>query len=133
MKILLALSKTSWKIETVNFSCSALFYMKTRFLISQIFCEWEVSTKLQLKLTILLFWTKLPKCNNSGWKGKKSTSHWVSYTGINLDIKFQLKLTILSFWTKLAQKECFQSKTEKLTSNWILHIWISFQSVTKII
>ena len=55
-----------------------------------------VTTKFQLKQTILIFWTKFaPKRAFSILNRKSEHYHWIVYIRISLDTKFQLTQTIL--------------------------------------
>ena len=69
------------------------------------------ATKFQLKLIILIFWTKFARKN-------KANEHyyWILHIRISLGIKFQLKLIILTFATKFAQKGHFWLKTKKVNT-----------------
>ena len=60
-------------------------------------------TKFQLKLIILIFWTKFAQREYSGLKQKKRTI-------------LNFKLTIQNFSTNFAQNGYFPSKTEKSNS-----------------
>ena len=71
------------------------------------------STKLQLKLKVLIFWTKFTQ----NVENRKSEQyHGILHIRISQGTKFHLKLTILIFWTKFAQNRCFRSKTEEVNS-----------------
>ena len=75
----------------------------------------SLGTKFQLKLTILIFWTKFaPKMVFSVENGKSEQHHQILHIRINIDTKFQLKLSILIFWTKFFQKGFFWWKTKKV-------------------
>ena len=75
----------------------------------------SLDTKFQLKLKILIFWTKFAQEGYIWLKTKKGKQHhWILHIRIGLATKFQVKLTILIFWNKFAQKGYFQSKTEKV-------------------
>ena len=77
----------------------------------------RLGAKFQLKLTILIFWTKFAQKRYSRSKREKGEQHHcILNIWISLGIKFQLKLTILIFWSKFAQKRCFRSKTEKVNA-----------------
>ena len=92
----------------------------------------SVSTKFQLKLTILILWNKFAQKEHFQSKKERMNipmnsaySDW-SKCLISLGTKFRFKQTILYFGTKFAQNSCFLSKTKKSEHNhWILHIWIS--------
>ena len=77
----------------------------------------SLGTKFQLKLTVLIFWTKFAQKRVFPIENRKSEQHHgILLIRISLGIKFHLKLTILIFWTKFAQKGQFQSKTKKVNS-----------------
>ena len=70
----------------------------------------SVSTKFQLKLAILIFWTKFAQKCVSGPKQKKWThQHWILHIRSSLGTRFQLKLTSL-------KKKVKMWKTEKMNS-----------------
>ena len=74
-----------------------------------------VGTYFQVKLTILIIWTKfVQKKVSSVENGKSENHHWILHIQISIGTKFQLKLIILIFWTQFTPKEYFWSKTEKL-------------------
>ena len=74
----------------------------------------SLGTKFQLKLTILIFWTKFAKKGIFGLKQESERHHWILHIQIRLGTKFQIKLTTLMLWTKFAEKGIFQLKTEKV-------------------
>ena len=75
----------------------------------------NLSTKFQLKLGILIFWTKfVPESVFTIRNGKSKYHHWILHLRISLGTKFQVKLTLLIFWTKFVQKRCFWSIAEKV-------------------
>ena len=58
----------------------------------------SLGTKIQLKQTILIFWTKFTQKRVSLVENRKNEHHhWVLHIRISLGIKFQCKLTILIF------------------------------------
>ena len=74
-----------------------------------------LSTKFQLKLTIMNFWTKFAQKGHF-WlkKGRANIAmHWILHIWINLCIKFNLKLTILRFWQNL-----LKNSISNLSLNW---------------
>ena len=71
--------------------------------------------KFQLKLTILIFWLKFASKKILSAEDRKSELlDRILQIRISLGNKFQLKLTIFINWTKFAQKRYFWSKTEKV-------------------
>ena len=71
--------------------------------------------KFQLKLTILIFWSKFTSKKILSAEDRKSELlDRILQIRISLGNKFQLKLTIFINWTKFAQKRYFWSKTEKV-------------------
>ena len=76
----------------------------------------SLGTKFQLKLRILVYWTKFAKKYFRPRTKKIEHHHWILSIWISLGAKFQLKLTILSFWTKFAQKRYFQSEIKKVNT-----------------
>ena len=87
----------------------------------------SLGTKFQLKLAILIFWTKFAQKNVSSWKQKKWASPLHSAYSKYCEHQFSLH-TMINFGTKFAQQEYFRSKMKKvnITSNstysqfWIL-------------
>ena len=79
-----------------------------------------LATKFQLKVTILIFWTKFAKKGYFWSKTRKANSiffHWIFFIGIRLATKISLKLTILIFWTKFStQKGISDGKWEKMNT-----------------
>ena len=109
-----------------------IFILKTRFAQKEVFWSKtekvntpyslhnsaysnKSSAKFQLKLTILIFWTKYSKTekvNNNKWKQKEH--HHGIHAYLNWSwYKIQLKLIILSFWIKFTLKRYFQLTTEQ--------------------
>ena len=89
---------------------------------------WEkvfLNTKFQLKLKILIFWTKFAQKGYFWFKTKCEHPYQILHIQNSLGTKFKLKLTILNFWTKLPQNGYFR-KNEK--HHRILHIRISLGS-----
>ena len=76
----------------------------------------SLGTKFQLKLRILVYWTKFAKKYFRPRTKKIEHHHWILSIWIRLGAKFQLKLTILSFWTKFAQKRYFQSEITEVNT-----------------
>ena len=77
----------------------------------------SLSTKFQLKLTILVFQNKIfPKRAFLVEKRKRQHHRWVAHIRISVDTKFRLKLTVLIFCTKFPQKSNFWSKIEKMNT-----------------
>ena len=75
----------------------------------------SLGIKFHLKLTILIFWTRLSQTGYFQPKTKKSKhQHWILHIWISLSIKFHIKPTIFIVWTKFVQKAYSQSKTEKV-------------------
>ena len=74
----------------------------------------NLGTKFQLKLTILICWTKFAKKRVSCLKQKKWTPPLNPAFSNSLSTKFELKLSILIFWIKFVQKGYFQSTTNKM-------------------
>ena len=65
----------------------------------------SLSTKFQLKLTILIFWTKFVKIAYFWSKTEKSKQgHWIMHIWINLGTKFQLRLTFYVFGPNFLKK-----------------------------
>ena len=75
--------------------------------------ELVIGAKVQLKLSILIFWTKFTQKKVFPVENRKMNTIAIS--------KFQLRLTIWSFWTKFAQESYFRSKAEK--SNFCVRPW----------
>ena len=72
----------------------------------------SLGTKFQLKLAILIFWTRFAKKVYLQPKKRKRWHHyWILHIRISRGTKFQL--TILIFLTKFVQKEYFRLKTEE--------------------
>ena len=65
------------------------------------------STKVQLKLTILVFWIKFAP---NGFLSNR-LYHWILHVQMSLGIKFHFEQTILSFWAK---KRMFNIKTKNM-------------------
>ena len=77
----------------------------------------SLSTKFQLKLTILTFWIKFAyKGYFRSRTGKVNITIELCIIRISLGTKFQLKLIILIFWIKFAEKRYFWSKMEKVNT-----------------
>ena len=73
----------------------------------------SLDTKFQLKLTILIFWTKFTQKKLFLAQNRKSKHHpWILHTRIDLATKFQLK----NFGTKLAQNGFSGQKWKEWTS-----------------
>ena len=71
--------------------------------------------KFQLKLTILIIWTKFTQKGYFRLKLEKmNITIELCIFEPSLGTKFQLKLAILIFWTKFTQKCYFRSKLEKI-------------------
>ena len=83
--------------------------------------------KFQLKLTILIFWTKFSPKRVLSTKNRKSKHHhWILHIWISLHGKCRLKLTIFIFWTKFFPKRVLPTKNRNSKSHhWVLHIGIS--------
>ena len=96
----------------------------------------SLRTQLQLKMTILVFWTKFALKGYFWSKTEKSHHHhWIVYiqistnTKFGLGTKFQCKLTILTFWTNLPKKaNSFWKQKKWLYHHWILHIQIGLST-----
>ena len=75
------------------------------------------ATKFQLKLIILVFWTKFAQKRyfRSKTENVNITIEFCLFELVSV-IKFHLQLTILTFWTNFAQEQYFQSKTKKENS-----------------
>ena len=87
----------------------------------------RLATKFQLKLVILIFWTKFRQKGYFSSKTRKSEQHhWILHIGIRLATKFHLRLTCLIFSTKICPKSVFPVKNKKKSEqhHWILHIRI---------
>ena len=89
-------------------------------------------TKFQLKLTILIFWTKSPQERYFWSKPEKSEHHcWILHIWVGLGTKFQVKLTI--FDLTILDRICAErllpvDKRKSAHHHWILHIWISLST-----
>ena len=105
-----------WRFGWSNFSKNGIFGWKEKSQLHfWILLIWiSLDTKFQLKLTILIFWTKFTHGVFLEKKNRKSEhKHWNMNIQINVDIKLQFKLTILFFSpTKFAQRGYFWSKAE---------------------
>ena len=86
-----------------------------------------VYEQFQLKLKILVFWTKIcPKRVFLVENRKRQHHHWVVHVWLSLGSKFQLKLTTLIFWTKFAQTKVFSVENGKSEhQHWVLYVQIS--------
>ena len=74
----------------------------------------RLATKFQLKLVILIFWTKFRQKGYFSSKTRKSEQHhWILHIGIRLATKFHLRLTCLIFSTKICPKSVFPVKNKK--------------------
>ena len=90
---------------------------KQKKLTSSYEIQISLTTKFQLKLTILIFFLE-----EICWKNvfpveirKSEHHHWILDIRISLGTKFQLKLTIMIFWTKFTRKGYFQLKYKEWT------------------
>ena len=74
----------------------------------------SLRTKFRLKLTILIFWTKLSKRVIPVKNGKSGHDQWILDIRISLGTKFQLKLTILIFFDQIRPKRKFLVENGKI-------------------
>ena len=86
----------------------------------------SLTTKFQLKLTILLAWTKFCPRRVFPVENRQSEDHyWILHIGISLGTKSHFK----QFWIlgPNLPKKCFSSveKEKSEHHHWILHTWIS--------
>ena len=73
--------------------------------------------KFQLKITIVIFWTRFAQ-KRYFWSKREKNEHHHSMMDVHISLcaKFQLKIAMLIFCTKFAQKWYFWSKGEKSSS-----------------
>ena len=93
----------------------------------------SIGTKFQLKVTILMFWTKCAKKECSQWATKKREYlHWFLHSRISVPTKFWLQLVILTFWSIFSPKGYFILKTKKMniTLNSACSNYSSYQILT---
>ena len=76
----------------------------------------SVNTKFQLKLTNLIFPTKIAQTRISGLKQKKKTTKKIRKKAPWNSAEFYFKLRISIFWTTFAQKGYSQSKADKMNT-----------------
>ena len=110
-----------WCFGWSNFSKNGIFGWKEKSQLHfWILLIWiSLDTKFQLKLTILIFWTKFTHGVFLEKKNRKSEhQHWNLNIQINLDIELQFKLTILFFFPRpnLPKEGISGQKQRKWTS-----------------
>ena len=110
-----------WCFGWSNFSKNGIFGWKEKSQLHfWILLIWiSLDTKFQLKLTILIFWTKFTHVVFLEKKNRKSEhQHWNLNIQINLDIEVQFKLTILFFFPRpnLPKEGISGQKQRKWTS-----------------
>ena len=87
-------------------------------------------TKFQLKLTIVIFWTKFTRKGYLRSKTEKTEQHhWIVHIWIRLATEFHFKLRTLTFWTKFAKNGIFGQKLKKWVPplNSAYSNWTSYQ------
>ena len=81
-----------------------------------------LSTRIQLKLIVLIFGPNLSKKIISGWKQKGELVYWILNIQNSLGMKFQLKLIFVIFWTKFDQKWLLPVSNKEVNITLILYI-----------
>ena len=87
--------------------------------------EFCICAKFQVKLTILILWTKFAQKAYFRSKTKSEQHHWILHIWISLGTTFQLKTENFDFLDQICRKMVFP--VEKRNSEhyqWILHIRI---------